>query len=37
MVREGQRFLAGEWEGADDVFRNPNDPCTAYAGFIRQR
>jgi hypothetical protein len=37
MVREGRRFLAGKWEGGDDVFRNTSDPCTAYGGSIRQR
>jgi hypothetical protein len=37
MVREGRRYLAGGWEGGDDVFRNPDDPCTAYGGAIRLR
>ena len=37
LVREGRRFLAGRWEGADDVFRNRSDPCTGFGGFIRQR
>ncbi|HVE75393.1 MAG TPA: hypothetical protein VND22_01355 [Actinomycetota bacterium] len=27
MVREGKRYLAGEWEGGDDVFQNQSDPC----------
>ncbi len=37
MVREGQRFLANRWEGGDDVFNNPDDPCTGYGGSIRLR
>jgi len=27
MVRDGKRYLAGEWEGEDDVMDNPSDPC----------
>jgi hypothetical protein len=37
MVREGRRFLAGKWAGADDVFRHPADPCTGYGGAISLR
>ena len=37
VVRGGQRFLAGRWEGGDDVFVNGNDPCTGYDGSIRTR
>ncbi len=37
VVRGGQRFRAGEWEGRDDVFRKPDDRCTGYDGTIRQR
>ncbi|MGH2760365.1 MAG: hypothetical protein ACRDKJ_12510, partial [Actinomycetota bacterium] len=37
MVREGRRFLAGNWEGGDDAFRDRADPCTAFGGSIRQR
>lgn len=36
-VREGQRYLAGRWTGADDVFRNGDDPCSSYDGSIQQR
>ena len=37
VVREGTRFQAGRWEGKDDVFRNPNDPCTGFDGSIKIR
>jgi len=37
MVRGGKRFLAGQWAGHDDVFRNPGDACTGYDGGIRTR
>jgi hypothetical protein len=30
MVREGRRSLIGKWIGADDAFKNPEDPCTNY-------
>jgi hypothetical protein len=31
MVRGGERYLAGTWEGTDaDVFSKPNDVCTLY-------
>lgn len=31
MVRGGRRYLAGKWEGGDDVFANPADPCNAFS------
>ena len=37
LVREGRRFLAGRWEGGDDVFRHATDPCTGFGGFIREQ
>jgi hypothetical protein len=38
VVREGQRFLAGQWIGKDDVFDNGSeDPCSGYDGGFRQR
>ena len=37
MVREGKRYLAGDWEGGDVAFKNADDPCTAYGGSFRLR
>jgi hypothetical protein len=37
MVQEGRRYLAGEWPRADEVFTNPNDPCTGYEHARRLR
>jgi hypothetical protein len=37
MVRGGKRYLAGEWEGGDDVFRNPNDICNGVKGTGQNR
>lgn len=37
VVRQGQRFLAGQWQGKDDVFESRTDPCNSYDGTIKQR
>ena len=35
MANEGNRSLAGEWSGKDDVFRKTDDPCNGYDGSIK--
>ncbi len=37
LVNEGHRYLAGRWQGGDDAFRNPDDPCTGFEGARRMR
>lgn len=37
VVREGKRYLAGQWEGGDDVFRDREQTCSGYDGSIRLR
>jgi hypothetical protein len=31
MPNEGKRYILGGWTKGDDVFKNPNDPCTGYS------
>ena len=37
MVRDGARTPPGLWASADEVFENPEDPCTALGRTYRIR